>query len=731
MHAIPPIDYLAKDYQGFRRLMLQRMALLAPGWTERLPADVGVTVIEALAFAADAVSYRQDAVATEAYLETARSRVSVRRHARLVDYRMHDGCNAQAWVQLQAGSPVVHVPAGTLLLTAVPALDPVLAPGSPAAQAALAAGGQQFQTVADAVVHDDLNELRFWTWGEQGCCLPAGATEATLRGHHPFLRAGDVLVLAEIESPTIGRSTTQIVADRAASLWGESPDADPDQRFPVRLIEVRDDVDPSGTLFVGGVTEVTRIRWVDEDALPRPLCLSTVDGDREIAVAWGNIVLADHGATIGSESLGRVPAGRFRPSLARAPLTHSTATPPRTLLETDLTPAVSAELASGASGNELQAVFARAGLVLPDNSPVRGDSPLWSVSVPPGAAWQLREVTGRLELLEQAAPASGQGTGHPRGAIPAITLEGTLDSVPTPWWPRPDLLGSGPAATEFTVEIEHDLTASLRFGDGEHGLAPAADTAFTATYRVGNGSAGNVGQKALAHAITTVTGITAIGNPLPAMGGTEPESVEQVRRDAPSAFAVQERAVTEADWAEVTERNPRVQRAGATMRWTGSWHTAFVTADRFGADGATLPVDAEFEGELRDFLERFRMAGIDLEVDGPRYVAVHLALHVCVHPGQLRSPVARAVRAALAGFFDPDRLTFGQAVHLSSVLAAVHAVSGVQSVQVKRFERLREPASSGIDSGMLPMARLEIPRLDDDPSFPERGVLELSFGGGA
>ena len=55
---------------------------------------MGVTLVELLAYVADELSYRQDAVATEAYLDTARSRVSLRRHARLVDYRMHDGCNA-------------------------------------------------------------------------------------------------------------------------------------------------------------------------------------------------------------------------------------------------------------------------------------------------------------------------------------------------------------------------------------------------------------------------------------------------------------------------------------------------------------------------------------------------------------------------------------------------------------------------------------------------------------
>ena len=74
-----------------------------PDWRERNPADLGVALVELLAYVGDHLSYRQDAVATEAYLGTARRRVSVRRHARLVDYRMHDGCNARDVAARAAG----------------------------------------------------------------------------------------------------------------------------------------------------------------------------------------------------------------------------------------------------------------------------------------------------------------------------------------------------------------------------------------------------------------------------------------------------------------------------------------------------------------------------------------------------------------------------------------------------------------------------------------------------
>ncbi|MGY1690599.1 putative baseplate assembly protein [Geodermatophilus sp. SYSU D01105] len=108
----PDLDHLAKDYASFRRLLLDRLAVTLPGWDERHAADLYLTLVEVLAYEADRLSYAQDAVATEAYLDTARLRTSVRRHARLVDHVLHEGCNARAWVCLAVeGDPVVDADA--------------------------------------------------------------------------------------------------------------------------------------------------------------------------------------------------------------------------------------------------------------------------------------------------------------------------------------------------------------------------------------------------------------------------------------------------------------------------------------------------------------------------------------------------------------------------------------------------------------------------------------------
>lgn len=123
----PRLDYLAKDYDSFRRLMLDHMAQRVPGFTERNPADFTVALIETLAYVGDHLSYTQDAVATEAYLGTARRRSSLRRHARLLDYAVHDGCNARCFVTLDVGTAAdgAVLPAGSVLLASADDGHPV------------------------------------------------------------------------------------------------------------------------------------------------------------------------------------------------------------------------------------------------------------------------------------------------------------------------------------------------------------------------------------------------------------------------------------------------------------------------------------------------------------------------------------------------------------------------------------------------------------------------------
>src|SRR5687767_9363902 len=80
----PVIDYLTKDYAGFRQGMLDQIPLRLPQWTDRSEADFGVVLIELVAYVADILSYYQDRVANESFLSTATQRRSVTELLRLI-----------------------------------------------------------------------------------------------------------------------------------------------------------------------------------------------------------------------------------------------------------------------------------------------------------------------------------------------------------------------------------------------------------------------------------------------------------------------------------------------------------------------------------------------------------------------------------------------------------------------------------------------------------------------
>jgi hypothetical protein len=477
-----------------------------------------------------------------------------------------------------------------------------------------------------------------------------------------------------------------VFEERLGSRTGRASDADPAKRWAVRLVQVAAGLtDPASNPPV----QITEIRWADEDALPFPLCISARTAEEfggaivhGVSHALGNILLADHGLSVIGKALGTVP----EPHLFLVAKTAGDGCAPL-----DRVP------------------------VPPRFRPLLADAPLTQADAydyPPDSAsaallQSLREVTPQIR------------------AVAGTRI----------WTARRDLLASSPSDDHFVVEIEAGGTAQLRFGDGRNGRRPDSGSSFTADYRIGNGPSGNIGADSIAHVVTGIAGIVGVRNPLAGVGGLAPESMAAVRVAAGHAYRRQERAVTEADYAEIALRHPGVQRAAATFRWNGHGHTVFVTVDRLEG----VPVTPEFEAELSAFFEPYRMAGYDLEIDDPRYVSLDLAMQVCVKPEHFRSQVVLAILEALSdrrlpdgsgGFFHPDNWTFDQDVWLSKIIAIVQAIEGVESVTPLRFGRLGVPDPAPIEDGFLDIGRLEIARLANSPDFPERGRIELTAGGG-
>jgi hypothetical protein len=735
----PALDYLARDYASFRQLLLDLVAQRNPNWVERSPADLGIALLELFAYEGDHISYFQDAVANEAYLDTARQRISAKRHAKLIDYTMHDGRNAWTYVQFTAETKGT-LDSGQQLLTRIdqpmrfdrqPGLTPVPRPKAPPETELHFISEQDYRTdpalaqvrvfeTTTTVNVDPLNnEIRLHAWGNEECCLargtvsahlyavkPVNSTTSTPTAVRPPLQRGDYLLLEEVLSPSTGA-----VAD-----------ADPTHRQVVCIEHVAEtndglflaELDPftlepkplTGAGAAAPTLPLLEVIWRPGDALTFPVCLTArrTDGSvlQPISLARGNIALADHGRTV-----------RYLADDPKRPIT---------LEEIDFDPPL-----EDRPGFRLRLSQGPLTLQIPAGSPPTGIPPV------------------------QERPFLDQDV---REARPAVVLRTSLgDADMRTWFAVPDLLSSGEFDQHFVADVDNEGRAVLRFGDGEQGRRPVAIDHIEAWYRVGNGREGNIGANALHHIVrpqpllATWPSILALRNPLPARGGVEPELIEEVRQYAPAAFrARQFRAVTEDDYRNAALTIAGVAGAVASFRWTGSWYTVFVGIDPTDDEnvftdprGVTRLAPA-FQRRVIDELNRYRLAGYDLEVRSARYVPLDLALQICAKPGFFAADVAQVVAKALSasagsggrsGFFNTANFSFGQAVYLSRLYATVAAIDGVQSANVTLFRRHGRQAAGELERGVLPIGPWEIARLDNDPSRMENGTLTISVGGGS
>ncbi len=274
----PGIDYLSKDYDSFRHLLMTAMAQRVPGWRPTSEADLDQTLLDLFAAAGDELSDYQDRVMNEAYFASARKRVSIARHARLMDYQIHQGNQASTWLALEVAPATNGVlPAGLTAWTG-------LAPEIPSSQV--------YQSHAPQRLHTLLNRLGLYAWSDAIPALAAGSTSADLRIDsgtaldadtvRDFIRAGEVkhLVIQEWLNPATGRPAGR----------------DPGKRQPLELLPGKAGAETVQDPLTGDY--LVRVNWRQQDQLTVNYCFvvncptGRVD---DVSLFHGNLIVVDHG----------------------------------------------------------------------------------------------------------------------------------------------------------------------------------------------------------------------------------------------------------------------------------------------------------------------------------------------------------------------------------------------------------------------------------------------------
>jgi hypothetical protein len=687
-----PIDYLARDFVSIRNALLDFASHRYPDWIEKIEADAGVMLAEIMAALGDEFSYIQDRYAREAYLESASQRRSLRHHTRLVDYPIHDGLAAGTFLDLRVKAGGTFVNAGTVVW-ARGQDEPIRFELGHGLADTTANGGHPKQFW----VHFDWSRMDVHLPDPAAPCLPVGTTELFLLGACPTADQLPVDDPLRNDPPVFWRGKWLLLKSEP-----DNPSV-PARRHLVRVVEVEPTADPLSLDASKNPIPITRIKWEDAQALPFEMCLSDM-------VVHGNLVFATAGETV-------------------------------------------TEFFTIGTNQDIQAQ---------DVQRVRGalerQGPLDEIAC-------RRSVTCLYSLQQTETQGLGW-LGRLHDAKPEVELQeveaANLLPFTTPqiWQWQRTLLDAHGFQDQFTLDdgtwrriigfrrigevIEHVDYAggsgfTIRFGDGEFGKTPPDGTVFRVRYRTGPGAKANLPADTVVHLRNPedetqsdlASVLDAVTNPLSITSGVDPETPEIIKQLAPEAFrAIALRAVRPEDYAEIAERLPWVQRAGARFRWTGSWLSSFVTADPLGA----FELSREHRTELENLMDCVRQAGREVFARNPRFINIDLEIKICVepfaYPGQVKARVLEALVGRkgvrlIKGFFDPDNFTFGTPLRRAALEATIQDVAGVRGVEMmclraRGITELRE-----FDELTFNVGHDQVIRLQNDPRFPERGSLRI------
>lgn len=679
----PQIDYLARDYESFRHLLMTSMAQRVPGWQSTSEADFDQVLIDLFAAVGDELADYQDRVMGEAYLATTRSRISLARHARLVDYHLHQGQQASTWLalEIQPGTTPFRLDSQQLVTWTGAA--------TPLPESVYFATREHWRDAAGRVTFDPLvNQLHLHTWRRAQPALRAGSTSADLVPAQPGAGLAEATALRDaVHSGALRRL---LVSERLNPRTGRVPGRDPARRQLLDLIAGA--TGPQAAQLINDPvtgTDIVRLHWRDEDALQRDYSFTTFcDGAAvdNVSVFHGNLVLVHAGAPL---------EVNFHDEAAVLP----------------------AETASVKQRHYQR----RATRGAQDGSAIA----------------TLPHEYGPLAYLP--TPAGGE-----QPAQSTLVVEVTPPSSASELWDEVASLvfsdDSGENGDHFVVETDERQRSRLRFGNGTNGRRLPPGATVRARCQVGAGSEGNIGADQLVFA-GGLTGplsaaVARVWNPFDVIDGRDPEEVDRIRRNAPEAFrARQLRAVTLADYVRRAEEVDGVARAAARYAWTGSWRTVRLTIDPRGS--------TEFDADLRErvaaHLEAVRLIGEDIELRGPRFVPLDITVVLCARTDVWREDLRFVLEQEFSdlytadgrrGFFHPDEWTFGQALHASRIEGRLQAVPGVEHVVSITMKRFHAPTPGRPGIARIEMAADEVVLLANDPDALERGLIRFDIRGG-
>ena len=695
------VDYTGRDYYSLREELITRVKEATnQQWQGTDPADFGLALVESFAYMGDLINYYIDRVANESYILTATQRQSLLNIANTYGYSPTGYVGSVVDVEFTNNRGSENEIGASILTT-------VTIDGTPTAGVAqLAVPTVNPFEVGDSVIIDKMSQTAY------NGTYTIIKTDTDSNGNNVICYKPQFSIAS-----IVGNGTTFTVTTSEANFLG-----------------VGEAITISGASVSGYNSNWTILGTPSNTTFTVTSTVSTASTGGSII--YQDIATNGDGNTVlGSAyeiGVDTVPAG----TQLSAEVTYEDKV--QQVLFTTIT-----DVNVGWLGNpaNTQLVQAR-----------QGENVAYRASNLRNVAAIAHDING--ELIGYSDGSADQSFSLLETRVDKSYLEIYVDSGSNfnKWQQVTHITDFGPNAAVYSVLLDANNVVRIEFGDGVSGAIPPKDAAIKAVYFAGGGPIGNIA----ADKLTTILAVPTaedpteeqniknrfvVTNPEAASGGSDPESNDVIRYNAPRTLSALNRAVTLEDFANLALTLRGVGKANATSenKTSVTIYVAPVRSENSsdltpGVNSSTnteTTAMASLRASVRDFLADKKQIGTTVTVDYPTYIPVSLEVEYSALPQYTEFQVESYIKSTLFTQFSYNYVTFADIITPEEIEYKLRQVEGIRNIKVKSL--YRTTGGSGRNSLIGESSEIFYFQEDSvtlDPAPTEARLTSLSSGSG-
>ena len=260
------------------------------------------------------------------------------------------------------------------------------------------------------------------------------------------------------------------------------------------------------------------------------------------------------------------------------------------------------------------------------------------------------------------------------------------------------------------------------------GEIPQTDNTLFIRYRIGGGEDTNIGPNTITSLGTIIPIINgddsqinrviresiSVNNPIPALGGKEEPSVDEIRNLVRYNFSAQDRCVTIKDYQSRIPLMPG--QFGVPFR-TGVWeernkiNVSILALDENGK--LTTQSTSALKQNIAEYLADFRMINDYVTIKNGRVYNLSFEIDVFVEKAIPKGQVISGVINQVKDYFDINKWDMGDNIYISQLVENINNVGGVLNVtDLRVFNKVNENGKYSLNEVAQPYIDEETRQID-------------------